>query len=128
MDWVIMGVLIPLILLIFSFRCSLPFLDRICRASIIRRFPSVGISDKEGELDAENHFSAKRNKKPGEVILVDPLDPIFLTWWTKPVYFITFSNGQFFSCPDEEACIEKAKEETLYVNAMIKSLNNQIVC
>ena len=52
MKWVIFAVLIALILLIFSFRCSLPLLDRICRAPIIRRFPSVGISDKEGELDA----------------------------------------------------------------------------
>jgi hypothetical protein len=73
-------------------------------------------------------FSVRGKKQSAEVILVHPLDRIFLTWWAKPVYFVTISNGQFFSCPDEEACIEKAKEETLYVNAMTKSLNNQIVC
>ena len=58
-------------------------------------------------------FSSKGNKKSAEVILVDPLDRIFLTWWAKPVYFVTFSTGQFFTCPDKETCIEKAKEETL---------------
>jgi hypothetical protein len=49
MEWLTFSVLIALILLIFSFRCSLPFLDRICRAPIIKRFPSLGISDKEGD-------------------------------------------------------------------------------
>jgi hypothetical protein len=49
MEWVILAVLIALILLVLSFRCSLPLLDRMCRAPIIRRFPSVGISDKQGE-------------------------------------------------------------------------------
>jgi len=51
MDWVMVPLLIALILLIFSFRCSLPFLGPICRARIIKRFPSVGISDQESELD-----------------------------------------------------------------------------
>lgn len=51
MEWVTFAVLIALILLIFSFRCSLPLLDQICWAPFIRRFPSVGISDKEGKSD-----------------------------------------------------------------------------
>jgi len=51
MEWAIFVVLIALIFLILSFRCSLPLLDRICRAQIINRFPSVGISDKERQGD-----------------------------------------------------------------------------
>jgi hypothetical protein len=47
MDSVIVLLLVALILLIFSFRCSLPFLGPICRAKLIKRFPSVGLSDKE---------------------------------------------------------------------------------
>ncbi len=47
MDWAMILLLIALLLLIFSFRCSLPFLGRICRAPIIKGFPSVGLSDKE---------------------------------------------------------------------------------
>jgi hypothetical protein len=58
-------------------------------------------------------FSVRGKKQSAEVILVDPLDTIFLTWWVKPAYFVTLSNGQFFTCPDEDTCIEKAKEETL---------------
>ena len=57
-------------------------------------------------------FSVKGKKQPAEIILVDPLDTILPTWWAKPVYFVTFSNGQFFSFLDEETCIEKVKEET----------------
>jgi hypothetical protein len=51
MEWMIIAVLIALILLVFSFRCSLPLLDQICGVPFISRFPSVGISDKEGESD-----------------------------------------------------------------------------
>jgi hypothetical protein len=51
MEWMIIAVSVALILLLFSFRCSVPFLDRICRAPIIKRFPSVGVSDKEGKSD-----------------------------------------------------------------------------
>ena len=52
MDWMMVLLLIALILLIFSFRCSLPFLDRICRAPIVKGSPSVGLSDKEEGSDA----------------------------------------------------------------------------
>jgi hypothetical protein len=56
-------------------------------------------------------FSVKGKKQSAEVVLVDSLDTIFPTWWAKPAFFVTLSNGQFFTCPDEETCIEKAKEE-----------------
>ena len=56
-------------------------------------------------------FSVKGKGRSAEVVLVDPLDTTFPTWWAKPAYFVTFSNGRFFTCPNEEICIEKAKEE-----------------
>lgn len=56
-------------------------------------------------------FSIKGKKQSAEVVLVDPLDTTFPTWWAKPSYFVTLSTGQFFTCPDEETCIERAKEE-----------------
>ncbi len=65
MDWITVPLLIALILLIFSFRCSVPFLDRICRIGIIGRFPSVGIPDKDAERNAENHLFRKREGAAG---------------------------------------------------------------
>ena len=52
MDWVIVIALIPLILLVFSFGCSVPFLDRICQVPIIKQSPSVGVVEKGGKSDA----------------------------------------------------------------------------
>jgi len=56
-------------------------------------------------------FSLKGKKQLAELVLVDPLDTIFPTWWAKPGFSVTLSNGQFLTCPDKETCIEKAKEE-----------------
>jgi hypothetical protein len=66
---------------------------------------------KKGVQMLRTIFSVRGKKQSAEVILVDPLDTIFPTWWTKPAFFVTLSNGQFFTCPDEETSIEKAKEE-----------------
>ena len=55
--------------------------------------------------------SVKGEKKSADIVFVDPSDCLFLTWWNKPAYFITTSKDEFFSCPDEQSCIEKAKEE-----------------
>jgi hypothetical protein len=57
-------------------------------------------------------FTAKGEKKSAKVLLVDPVDNAFSTWWNRPAYFVTTSSGEFFSCPDEQVCIEKAKEVT----------------
>ncbi len=57
-------------------------------------------------------FSIKGKKQSAEVILVDPLETAFQAWWVKPAYFVTTSKGQFLACPDEQACVEKAKEES----------------
>ncbi len=56
-------------------------------------------------------FSIERGKQSADVILVDPLDTTFATWWARSAYFVTTSSGQFFACPDEEICVEKAKEQ-----------------
>ncbi|HXX35804.1 MAG TPA: hypothetical protein VEM15_15145 [Thermodesulfobacteriota bacterium] len=56
-------------------------------------------------------FSVKGEKQSAEVVLVDPLDTAFATWWAKPAYVVTTSTGQFFPCPDEEICIGRAKKE-----------------
>jgi len=56
-------------------------------------------------------FSVRGEKQSAEVVLVDPLDTAFATWWARPAYFVTTSAGQFFPCPDEEICIERAKKE-----------------
>lgn len=56
-------------------------------------------------------FSIKGKKQSAEVVLVDPLGTTFQTWWVKQAYFVTTSTGQSLICPDEETCIEKAKEE-----------------
>ena len=55
-------------------------------------------------------YSVKGKGQSAEVILVDPLDTTFATWWARPAYFVTTSTGQFFACPDEEICLERAKE------------------
>lgn len=52
MDWVFAVFLTALIFFVFSFRYSLPFLDRICRAPLNKQFPSVGISEEKGETNA----------------------------------------------------------------------------
>jgi len=57
-------------------------------------------------------FSAKGEKRSAEVLLVDPVDNVFSTWWNRLTYFVTTSSGEFFSCPDEQVCIDKAKEIT----------------
>jgi hypothetical protein len=55
-------------------------------------------------------FTVKGEKKSAKVLLVDPVDSVFLKWWKKPAYFVTTSSGEFFSCPNEQACIARAKE------------------
>jgi hypothetical protein len=55
--------------------------------------------------------TVKGEKTSADVVFVDPSDCLFLTWWNKPAYFITTSKGEFFSCLDEQSCIEEAKEE-----------------
>jgi hypothetical protein len=55
-------------------------------------------------------FTIKGEKKSAKVLLVDPLDNVFSTWWNRPAYFVTTSSGEFFSCSDEQVCIAKAKE------------------
>lgn len=57
-------------------------------------------------------FTVKGEKKSAKVLLVDPIDNVFLTWWNRPAYFVTTSSGEFFNCPDEQVCVEKAKEVT----------------
>ncbi len=57
-------------------------------------------------------FTVKGEKKSAKVLLVDPVDSVFSTWWNRPAYFVTTSSGEFFNCPDELVCIEKAKEVT----------------
>jgi hypothetical protein len=57
-------------------------------------------------------FTAKGERKSAKVLLVDPVDNVFSTWWNRPAYFVTTSSGEFFNCPDEEVCVEKAKEIT----------------
>jgi len=57
-------------------------------------------------------FTAKGEKKSAKVLLVDPVDNVFSTWWNRPAYFVTTSSGEFFNCSDEQVCIEKAKEIT----------------
>ena len=59
----------------------------------------------------ETIFSIKGKKKSADVVFVDPRDCVFRTWWNIPAYFVTTSEGEFFSCPAEENCIEKAREE-----------------
>ena len=98
---------------IFSFRFSLPFSDRICWAPMIKRSPLWVYPIRRVNKMLRTIFSVTGKKQSAEVILVDPFHTIFPTWWAQPAYFVTISNGQFFSCPDEETCIEKAKEETL---------------
>lgn len=56
-------------------------------------------------------YSVKGKGQLAEVVLVDPLNTALPTWWAMPAYFVTTSTGEFFACPDEEICIERAKEE-----------------
>ena len=55
-------------------------------------------------------FAIKGKDKSAKVLLVDPVDSNSLTWWKKPAYFVTTSKGEFFNCPDEQVCTEKARE------------------
>jgi hypothetical protein len=56
-------------------------------------------------------FSVKGKERSAEVVLVDPFNTTLPTWWARPAYFVTTSTDEFFACPDEETCIERAKEE-----------------
>jgi hypothetical protein len=56
-------------------------------------------------------FSVRGKKPSAEVIPVYPLDTIFPTWRAKLAYHVTISSRHFLAYPDEETCIERAKEE-----------------
>ncbi len=55
--------------------------------------------------------SVKGENKSANILFVDPIDCLFSTWWNKPAYFVSTSEGEFISCPDEQTCVEKVKEE-----------------
>ncbi len=65
----------------------------------------------EGNSMVKILSSVKGEKKSADVVFVDASDCLFSTWWNKPAYFVTTSEGEFFSCPDEETCVEKAEEQ-----------------
>ena len=56
-------------------------------------------------------FSIKGGDRWARVVLVDADNSVFPTWWNRPAYFVTTSDGGILSCPDEDRCIDAAIEQ-----------------